>query len=323
MNARAIMAGLLVASATAAMAQPGVVDIYRHSAWGTVAPGGVEANGIRRNLAVGDSVTFDKITIAVTETVGAPDDGTTGTVTLDRSTLSLHTEAMSDTRTVDEGGAFNWGGYHIAVVAIYAKKGDLGFGSTVIEVATIDSLPKEVAESDKAGGAESRLRVRHKIDKLTLHHSATPLLFEDDLGLKLRNMQSWGARDRNWWDIPYHFIIALDGSVLEARDYNFVGDTNTRYDPTGHFLINCYGNYNDAEPNEKQLATIANLMAWAAVEFKIDPLKIYGHCDLAQTSCPGKNLHKYITDGSLQRMVEEAKAKGQPTLKWHDAMPAK
>ncbi len=308
---------LLAGSAAFAQERP-VIRMVKHSGWSELAPKGVNGDGIRRNLAVGDSAEFQDLTFSVTEMTPADLDESGSAVagSVDRVTVSLAMGEESDTRTLDEGDAYNWQGYHISIVAIYAKKGDLGFGSTVFEVATVASLPEEVAQSESAGGAEFRLRVPHGIDKLTLHHSATPLTPEDDLGQKLANMQVWGENDRNWWDVPYHYILDLDGTVYEGRDHRFVGDTNTRYDPAGHFLINCYGNYSDQEPNEAQLETIANLMAWAAMEYSIEPVTIYGHRDLAGTSCPGDNLYEYVENGTLKEMVEAVMAVGQPEIVW-------
>lgn len=299
-----------VASSVSAPEVP-TIRIYTHEAWDETPPKGVEADGIRRNLAPGDSVTFKDMTLTVNDMQPADSEMVPDVVNL---TLASGTDM--ETRTVNEDAAFNWNGYHIAIVGVYTQQGELGFGSSAIEIATVESLPDEVAQSTTANGAEHRLRVPHTIDKLTLHHSATPHSAEDDLGQKLRNMQAWGERDRDWFDIPYHFIIDSDGSVFEARDYHYVGDTNTRYNPTGHFLINCYGNYSAAEPNEAQLESIANLMAWATAEYDIEPLVIYGHKDLAQTACPGDNLYRYIEDGTLARMVKDVLAKGQPELVW-------
>lgn len=294
------------------------IEIHKHSTWSEIAPKGVDADGMRMNLAPEDSLDFRDLTLTVTQMTAAQSENDR-----DKVTITLKQGGTTETRTLDEGAAFNWNGYHVSIVAIYAKRGDLGSGSTVVEVATVASLPKEVAQSDKANGPEYRLRVKHKIDKLTLHHSATSHLAGDDLTTKVRNMQIWGEKDRNWFDVPYHFFVDLDGSVLEARDYHYMGDTNTRYDPRGHFLINCFGNYGRAEPNKQQLESIAKLMAWAAAEYKIDPLKIYGHRDLAQTSCPGDNLYKYIADGSLKKMVEAILAKGKPEVVWLDKQEAR
>lgn len=287
------------------------LKIYKHSTWSDIPPKGVDADGMRMNLAPEDSLAFKDLSLTVTQMIAAE---TTGA--LDKVTITLKKGESTETRTLDEGVAFNWHGYHISIVAIYLAKGELGFGSTVVEVATVESLPKEVAQSEKANGPQYRLRVKHHIDKLTLHHSATTHLANDDLTTKLRNMQIWGEKDRNWFDVPYHFFVDLDGSIYEGRDFHYMGDTNTRYDPRGHFLINCFGNYSKAEPNQQQLDSIAKLMAWAAAEYRIDPLKIYGHRDLAQTSCPGDNLYKYIQDGTLKKMVEANLAKGKPQVVW-------
>jgi len=300
-----------------------VIRIVRHSAWESMPPKGTETDGIRRNLGPGDEVTFRSLTIGVTETVPASHDAEGRPVIApnDKVTLTLATGDQTESRTVEEGAAFNFGEYHLQIVAIHAGRGELGGGVTAIEVATIESLPPGFADSTTAGGPERRLRVRHEIDKLTLHHSATTHVEGDDLGLKMRNMQSWGETDRKWWDIPYHYMVDLDGTVFQARDHRFVGDTNTRYNPAGHFLINCFGNYSEVEPNEAQLATIANLMAWAAMEYNIDPLVIYGHRDLAQTGCPGDNLYRYIENGELQKRVEAVMAKGKPTIEWVESAP--
>jgi hypothetical protein len=207
-------------------------------------------------------------------------------------------------RTVREGAAFNWGGYHIAVVAVYAP-GELGAGLTAIEVAALDSLPEEVANSRIAGGADLRLRIPHEITHVTLHHtgSVEPLRPDDDPVQKLRGLQAWGARDRNWWDVPYHYLIDLEGRVYEGRDWRYMGETNTAYDPAGHFLISVIGNYGLQEATPEQVEAIADLMAWALSRFDLPLDRIGGHYDHAETTCPGEHLKKYLEDGTFQRLV--------------------
>jgi hypothetical protein len=315
----AVIGSAAVSSAQATpAAAPPTIKIYRHSAWSDVPPKGVDCHGVRQNLAPGASLKLDGLTLTLTAAEAAPEGAT---ATPDKATMTLVDGDATETRTVNEGDAFNWRTYHIAVPVMHLAKGELGFGCTVVEAATIASLPERVATSTKANGASDRLRVTHTIDKLTLHHSATSHVAGDDIAKKLKNMQSWGENDRNWFDVPYHFFVDLDGSVYQARDYKYAGDTNTRYDPAGHFLVNCFGDYEKAEPNEKQLQTVAALFAWAAAENRIAPIKIYGHKDLAQTGCPGKNLYKHIEDGSLQKRVEDILKTGTPKLEWHDTLP--
>ena len=121
---------------------------------------------------------------------------------------------------------------------------------------------------------------------------------------KLRALQTWGARDRNWWDVPYHFLLDLDGRIYEGRDWRYMGETNTTYDPTGHFLISVIGNYGRQEPTAAQLSSIADLMAWALDEFDLPLDRIGGHYNYASnTGCPGTHLRKYLEDGTFRRMV--------------------
>jgi hypothetical protein len=192
------------------------------------------------------------------------------------------------------------------VVAIYGP-GELGAGLVALEVATLASLPPTVATADSAGGAALRLRIPHEITHITLHHTGSrePLRPDDDPAEKLRGLQVWGARDRNWWDVPYHMLIDLDGRVYEGRDWRYMGETNTAYDPRGHFLISVIGNYGRQEPAQAQLEAIADLMAWAAARFNVPLDRIGGHYHYAETSCPGEHLRRYLEDGTFRRMVEQ------------------
>jgi hypothetical protein len=281
---------------------PAPPPIIAHAEWDAQPPLGHTADANRRNLRAGDSLVFRDLTIAVTAT----EVDSTGGAPFDLVRLRLTRGSDHDARAVREGAAFNWNGFHIAVIAIYGP-GELGGGLAVIEVGTLASIPPEVASSDSAGGAALRLRVPHRITHVTLHHtgSSEPLRPEDDPAEKLRGLQSWGASDRNWWDVPYHYLIDLEGRVYEGRDWHFMGETNTTYDPSGHFLISVIGNYGKQEATTAQLDAIADLMAWAIAEFDLPLDRIGGHYDYAGTSCPGTHLRKYLEDGTFRRMVEQ------------------
>ena len=284
-------------------AEPAMPTIIPHSAWDSMPPGGYAADANRRNLRPGDSLVFRDLTITV---LAAEADSSVGDTTVEIVTLGLARGDTRHERTVREGGAFNWNDYHVAVIAIYGR-GELGGGLSVIEVGTLESIPEVVTQSDSAGGADMRLRIPHRITHVTLHHtgSSEPLRPEDDPAQKLRGLQSWGASDRNWWDVPYHFLIDLDGRIYEGRDYHYMGETNTTYDPSGHFLISVIGNYGRQEPTSEQIEAIADLMAWAIAEHDLPLDRIGGHYNYAGTSCPGTHLRKYLEDGTFRRMVEE------------------
>jgi len=276
--------------------------IIPHTAWQTQPAVGYAADATRRNAGSGDSLAFRGLTVAVLET----SVDSSGAKPIDVVRLRLTMGGANETRVASEESAFNWNGFHVAVVAIYGP-GELGAGLVALEVATVASLPPRVASSDVAGGADMRLRIRHTITHVTLHHTgdATPLLPGEDAVRRLRGLQSWGATDRNWWDVPYHFLLDIDGRIFEGRDYHYMGETNTSYDPGGHFLISAIGNYERQEPTPATLAAIADLMAWALKEFDLPLDRIGGHYNYAKTDCPGQHLRKYLEDGTLRRMVAE------------------
>lgn len=282
------------------IAPPPQPNIVAGATWRANAALGYAADAARRNLRAGDSVIFRDLTLVVLAT----EVDSSAAKAVDVVKLRLGRSDAREERTIREGAAFNWQGFHVAVVAIYGR-GELGAGLVAIEVATLASLPPAVATSQLAGGAELRLRIGHRITHVTLHHtgSAEPLRPQDDPVQKLRGLQSWGARDRNWWDVPYHFLIDLDGRVYEGRDYRYMGETNTTYDPAGHFLISVIGNYERQEATPAQLDAIADLMAWALGRFDLPLDRIGGHYHYATTGCPGQYLRQYLEDGTLHRMV--------------------
>jgi hypothetical protein len=274
--------------------------IIPHTEWQTTPPVGYVADATRRNKAAGDSLSFRDFTITV---LGTFVDSSTPKP-MDVARLRLRVGGKTGERLGIEGSAFNWEGFHIAIVAIYGP-GELGAGLVALEVATVASLPPQVAASTVAGGANLRLRIRHDITHVTLHHTgdAQPLRPQDDPVTRLRGLQSWGAAERNWWDVPYHFLLDLGGRIFEGRDFHYMGETNTTYDPGGHFLISVIGNYGRQEATQAQLESIADLMAWALKEFNLPIEKIGGHYNYAKTDCPGTHLRKFLEDGTFKRMV--------------------
>ncbi len=283
---------------TAPVERPRIIP---HEQWHEQPPLGYPADATRRNIGAGGTLGFHDLKVDVLST--AVDSS--GPAASDVARLRLALGARTEERTVREGAAFNWQGFHVAVVAIYGPR-ELGAGLVALEIATVASLPPHIANATTAGGADMRLRIRHHITHVTLHHTgdAQPLRPADDPVRRLRGLQAWGARDRNWWDLPYHFLMDLNGTIYEGRDFHYMGETNTTYDPGGHFLISIIGNYQRQEPTPAQLEAIANLMAWALAEFDLPLDRIGGHYNYASTTCPGQHLRKYLEDGTLRRMIE-------------------
>jgi hypothetical protein len=148
----------------------------------------------------------------------------------------------------------------------------------------------------------------HIPEKITIHHEGVIFNPEkESAATKLKRVQVWGmGTERNWSDIPYHFLIDFDGNILEGRNVFTQGETATEYNPEGHLLITCFGNFEEQEVTSKQYQSLVNLIVYSIKKFNIPADSIKGHKDFANTLCPGKNLHKYLEDGSL---IKDVKAK--------------
>lgn len=288
-------------------------DIVEREAWGEQ-PGGHPANAVRRNLSEGETLRFRDLTVVLDEmrsTAGEAENA--GANTLNETgipgttRITLYRYSVAEQLEIPEGKAFNWYGYHIGVLAVHTDENELGSGLTELEIGTVASLNVSRAAAMETGGASQRLRVPHEIRNITLHHSGSsePLTPEDDPVEKLRGLYSWGAQARNWWDVPYHYLIDLDGTIFEGRDARFAGDTNTGYDPRGHLLVTVLGNYNRQKPTPEQIEAIAGLMAWTVEKYDVPVDRIYGHYHWADTSCPGRYLRPLLENGILQQAIEK------------------
>jgi hypothetical protein len=152
--------------------------------------------------------------------------------------------------------------------------------------------------------ADPALARKQAITHITLHHQGEPFKPGTDPQQYLRNLQKWSRTTKHWADIPYHYIIDLDGRIYGGRDITYAGDTNTEYDPMGHALIEVVGNFEEVEPNQKQLDAVVDLMAMLAAKYHVPLDQIASHRDYsAQTVCPGANLYRYVQAGYFREKV--------------------
>ena len=141
--------------------------------------------------------------------------------------------------------------------------------------------------------------------RITVHHEGTKLEITDDAAKKINAIQRWGmGEDKKWADIPYHFLIAPNGIIFEGRDAFTVGETSTEYNPAGHLLICCLGNRNESPVPAEQLDALVKLIKYSSVKYKI-PLDSLGtHKNFSkQTTCPGKYLDEYFTNGYINKAI--------------------
>jgi hypothetical protein len=157
---------------------------------------------------------------------------------------------------------------------------------------------------------------KHTPKYVTIHHAG--VLWEAKVApaVSVRNLQAWGQREKSWPDLPYHFLIAADGTIYEGRPLDYEPDSNTAYPLAGNIGVELMGNFELQRPDPRQIASCVRLTAWLCQNHRIDPDQVRGHNTAAQgkTVCPGKDFDRYLKDGQLRRWVIDTLAGKTPTI---------
>jgi hypothetical protein len=165
--------------------------------------------------------------------------------------------------------------------------------------------PRVISRNDWGANKPVGEGKKHKIEFITIHHTGTNQRADILITTKMRNLQAFSQREDKlasgklkpaWFDIPYHFYIAVDGQIAEGRTLKYAGDTNTEYDPTGHALVVLEGSFNKEQPTPGQIDSMKKIVAWLARKYSVPAPNIQGHSDYAKTACPGENVRKLLPD---------------------------
>ena len=140
----------------------------------------------------------------------------------------------------------------------------------------------------------------HTPTRITIHHTGVAQAPNRSAVDKVVALQTFSQRDDSlasgrrkpaWADIPYHLYVAVDGTVLEARDWRYVGDSNTPYDPAGHLLVVVEGNFERDTLSTAQRRSLDALVPALARRFQVPGDRLASHRDFASTSCPGTHVY--------------------------------
>lgn len=154
---------------------------------------------------------------------------------------------------------------------------------------------------------------------ITIHHTGTNQNPNRTAAEKLQALQKFSYTEgvlgdgvttkKPWPDVPYHYYITVDGTVIEGREIQYQGDSNTDYDLNGHALIVVEGNFQKEEIKDIQYEKLVKLVITLSNKYKIPAEEITGHKDQAQTTCPGEDLYKL-----LPQIRRKVRAKENPRV---------
>jgi len=124
------------------------------------------------------------------------------------------------------------------------------------------------------------------ISRIVVHHDGIQYERTVPGSEKMRHLLQSTRVRMGWLDVPYHFVIDVDGRVYEGRAESWRAATNTHYDPSG-LHIALQGDFGKQPPSAAQLDSLSRLVELKARQFNVEPRDIYLHRELAATRCPG------------------------------------
>lgn len=133
----------------------------------------------------------------------------------------------------------------------------------------------------------SKIDPMQPIYRITVHHSGDT---EDASGnpvAHLREIERYHQETKGWACIGYHFVIARDGTVYEARPLKYQGAHATGDNNIGNIGICLMGNFdNRAIPSAQRIA-LEDAITRLRKQYHIANKDLYGHRDFKITDCPG------------------------------------
>lgn len=129
-------------------------------------------------------------------------------------------------------------------------------------------------------------------NKIILHHSLTA----DTKTVSWGAIRKYHVETLGWTDIGYAWGIELVNDhyeILMGRRPDLVG-AHTIGQNDQSIGICVVGNY-DIDPVTIEIKdAIQKLLTWLIFVYKIPSKEIYGHCEFASKTCPGKNIMDWI-----------------------------
>ena len=139
----------------------------------------------------------------------------------------------------------------------------------------------------------SNIEPMQPIYRLTVHHSGDA---EDATGIPADHLRQFerAHKDKGWACIGYHFVIARDGTVYEARPIKYQGAHATGENNFGNIGICLMGNFDSRPIPIAQRKALENAVSRLKKKYGIASKELYGHRDFKTTDCPGRYVMSWL-----------------------------
>ena len=138
------------------------------------------------------------------------------------------------------------------------------------------------------GGTSQRVR------GIVIHHDGIRHSTDKSGAAKADALRRSLLRDYGWTELPYHYLIDVDGQVLEGAAESAATLTRTWHDPSDLLHVALLGNYSVDHPTESQMDSLLRLVAVKAREYDLPMSHVRLHGELVATACPGAHVRAFL-----------------------------
>ncbi len=139
----------------------------------------------------------------------------------------------------------------------------------------------------------SNIEPMQPIYRITVHHSGDA---EDAIGNPEKHLREFERvhQNKGWACIGYHFVIARDGQVYEARPLKYQGAHSTGDNNIGNIGICLLGNFDNRPIPATQRQALESVIARLRKQYAIKRTNVFGHRDFKTTDCPGRYAMDWV-----------------------------
>lgn len=127
-----------------------------------------------------------------------------------------------------------------------------------------------------------------EIDKIVIHCSATP----EGRDVKFDTIKDWHVKERGWSNIGYHFVVELDGTIVEGRPLESTGAHLRGFNKKSIGICYVGGLDSSMKPKDTRTEKQKESLDFLALNL-LDTFKgaeLCGHNEYSSKSCPSFNV---------------------------------
>lgn len=131
----------------------------------------------------------------------------------------------------------------------------------------------------------------NKPEKIIIHCSATP----EGRDVHAEDIRRW-HKSRGWYDIGYHYVIEIDGTVKDGRQEDVIGAHCRGQNDKSIGICYVGGCCEEMEPkdtlNESQEESLKSLIC--DIRDRYGELPIHGHNEFSNKACPSFDVSERL-----------------------------